>query len=113
MARNRDVPELLERFMEESGETQQWVTVNEFRIYFHLDEFTSPAISGFLKRIYQGPFFAFPYQVKRIEKVCIPKPHRRIIKRYLVTRRPQAQKRDSEHHNIMSVINEVPVSEKV
>jgi hypothetical protein len=99
MARNRDVPDLLERFMEESGETQRWVTVNEFRTYFHLDEFASPAISGFLQRIYQGPFFSCPYRVERIEKVTVQKPKHRIIKRYLVTRRPTARQKNSADRN--------------
>jgi len=94
MARNREVPALLERFMEESGESQRWITVNEFRTYFHLDEFAAPAISGFLQRIYQGPFFSCPYRVERIEKVTIQKPQRRIIKRYLVTLRPPARKKN-------------------
>jgi hypothetical protein len=94
MARNRDVPGLLERFMEESGETQRWITVNEFRTYFDLDEFSAPAISGFLQRIYHGSFFSCPYRVERIEKVIVQKRQRRIVKRYLVIRRPSARKRD-------------------
>ena len=103
MARNRDVPDLLETFMEESGETQRWVTVNEVRTYFDLDEFSSPAISGFLQRIYHGPFFSCPYRVERIEKVTFQKPQPRIVKRYLVTRRPPARKRDPEFREIPSV----------
>jgi len=75
MARNGNVPELLERFMEESGETERWVTVNEFRTRFDLDESASPAISGFLRCIHQDPFFTFPWRVERIEKVAIFKPH--------------------------------------
>lgn len=94
MARNRDVPDLLERFMEESGETRRWVTVNELRTYFHLDEFSAPAISGFLQRIYHGPFFTCPYRVERIEKITVQKPKKRIIKRYLVTRRPRARRKN-------------------
>lgn len=88
MARNRDVLDLLERFMEESGEAQRWVTVNEIRTYFGLDEFSAPPISGFLRRIYHGPFFSCPYRVERIENITVLDPHRRNIKRYLVVRRP-------------------------
>ena len=88
MARNREVPDLLERFMTESGETQRWVTVNEIRTYFNLDEFAAPPISGFLQRIYHGPFATCPYRVERIEKITVQNPHRRGIKRYLVVRRP-------------------------
>mgnify|MGYP001159338476 CR=1 FL=1 len=111
MARNRDVPDLLERFMKESGETQRWVTVNEIRTYFNLDEFSAPPISGFLQRIYHGPFFSCPYRVERIEKITVQKKQRRVVKRYLVTRRPQARKRDPAPHEITSVINDFHVAE--
>ncbi|MCK9632222.1 MAG: hypothetical protein M0R30_11360 [Methanoregula sp.] len=94
MARNKDVPLLLERFMEESGKTQHWVTVNEFRTYFDLDECSAPAISGFLRRIYHGPFFSCQYRVQRIEKVVVQNPQRRTIKRYLVTKRPQGRQKN-------------------
>jgi len=96
MARNRDVPNLLERFMEEKGETQRWVTVNEIRTYFNLDEFAAPPISGFLQRIYHGPFFSCPYRVDRIEKITVQKKQRRVVKRYLVTRRPPAREKKPE-----------------
>ena len=111
MARNRDVPNLLERFMEESGETQRWVTVNEIRTYFNLDEFSAPPISGFLQRIYHGPFFSCPYRVERIEKITVQKKQRRVVKRYLVTPRPQARKRDPALHEITSVIGDSHVAE--
>jgi hypothetical protein len=94
MARNGNVPELLERFMEQSGETRRWVTVREIRTYFDLGETASPAISGFLQRICPDPFFSFPYRVERIEKVVLSQPHRRVVKRYLVARRPQPRIRD-------------------
>jgi hypothetical protein len=112
MARNRDVPTLLEKFMEESGETQRWVTVNEIRTYFNLDEFSAPPISGFLQRIYHGPFFSCPFRVERIEKVTVQKRQRRVVKRYLVTRRPPARKRDPALHETPSVIDDSHVAEK-
>jgi hypothetical protein len=113
MARNRNVPDLLERFMKESGEMQRWVTVNEIRTYFDLDKFASPAISGFLQRIYSGPFFSFPYRVERIEKITLlSKPHPRVIKKYLVSRRPLARKQVPALHEITSVIGDIRVSEK-
>jgi len=96
MARKRDVLDLLERFMAETGETQRWVTVNEFRTHFDLDLSAAPAISGFLQRIYQDPFFSCPYRVERIEKITLQKPKHRIIKRYLVARRPQARRKKPE-----------------
>ena len=112
MARNRDVPNLLETFMEESGETQRWVTVNEIRTYFNLDEFSAPPISGFLQRIYHGPFFSCPYRVERIERITVQKKQRRVVKRYLVTRRPQARQREPASHEITSVIDDPHVAEK-
>lgn len=88
MARNREVPELLERFMEESGASERWITVYEFRAHFKLNEQYSPAISGFLQRIYQGSFYSCPYRVERIEKISIETPQKRTIRRYLIRRRP-------------------------
>lgn len=89
MVRNADVPELLERFMEESGESRRWVTVHEIRAHFHLDMSASSAISGFLQRNYSGTFHSFPYRVERIERVLIDaRPHPRTIKKYLIAKRP-------------------------
>jgi|GEM_PF-935356 hypothetical protein len=112
MGRYKDVPELLDKLMEESGKTERWITVNEFRTYYNLDEFSSPAISGFLRRIYQGPFFSFRYRVERIEKITIQKPHTRIIKRYLVTRRPNARQKNPELCDMKIIGDDVRVSEK-
>jgi hypothetical protein len=109
MGRNRDVPDLLERFMEESGETRRWVTVNEIRTYFHLDGLSAPAISGFLQRIYHGPFFSCQYRVERIENVAVQKPQRRVIKRYLVTRRPPARQKNLTCVSTRSPGKEIPV----
>ncbi len=92
MARNPDIPPLLEKFMKESGDKQRWVTVYELRTYFHLDESSAPAIAGFLRRISQGPFFPCSYRVERIEKITVEKPQRRIIRRYLVTQRSPPKK---------------------
>lgn len=43
-----------------------------------------------------GLFFSCQYRVERIEKVVIQKPQRRIIRRYLVTKRPQAREKKPE-----------------
>lgn len=91
MASDADVPELLERFMDDSGETRRWVTVHEIRTYFNLDERVSSAISGFLQRNYSGTYLSFPYRVERIERVTLDvRPHPRIIKKYLIAQRPAA-----------------------
>lgn len=110
MARNGNVPELLERFMEESGKTQCWITVNEIRTYFNLDEPASPAISGFLQRLHSAPFFSFPYRVERIEKTIMnARPHPRVIKRYLVVRRPAAQMKKPADTGIPETCGGAPV----
>ena len=91
MTRNREIPELLEQYMEQFGETEQWITVQEFRTYFQLDEFSAPAIAGFLRRIYHGPFFSCHYRVEKMERIVVTTPQRRIIKRYLVKKRPESR----------------------
>jgi len=82
------IPELLEQFMESGGVPERWITVHEIRTHFDLDDTASPAISGFLRRIHQGPFFTCQYRVTRIERLIVKTPHTRMIKRYFVTRRP-------------------------
>jgi hypothetical protein len=54
LARNREIPELFERYMEQFGESEQWITVQEFRTCFQLDEMNAPAIAGFLRRMYNA-----------------------------------------------------------
>ncbi|MEN6443800.1 MAG: hypothetical protein WC391_03890 [Methanoregula sp.] len=88
------IPELLEQYMETGGNKEQWITVNDLRTFFHLDDTASPAISGFLRRINHGPFFTCQYRVIRIEKMIIDTPHPRMIKRYLIARRPGSAKKE-------------------
>ena len=85
---SHEIPELLEQFMDETGNGERWVTVRELRTCFNLDDSAGPAIAGFLQKIYQGTFFTFRYKVARIEKFRDTVPPYRIIKRYLVQRRP-------------------------
>ena len=87
MARNKEIPELFEQYMDQSGKVGQWITVQEIRTHFGLDEAYAPAIAGFLRRIYNGPFFACHYRVDRVEKTLINTPQRRYIKKYLVIKR--------------------------
>lgn len=91
MVRNGNVPELLERYMEECGENERWITVGEFRDYFHLDSYCAHAISGFFSRIYRRPFSSCAYRVERISRIFVKKPCHRIIKRYLIRKRPFAK----------------------
>jgi len=89
MADYHAIPDLLEEYMQEHDSAGLWVTVPEFRTFFAMDKHASPAISGFLKKLYQGPFFNCPYRVARIEKMMVNTPHTRMIKRYFITRRPE------------------------
>ena len=88
MSAHPPIPELLEQFMEAGSLPERWITVRELRTHFDLDDTASPAISGFLRRIYHGPFFTCQYQVTRIERLIVKTPHTRMIKRYFVTGRP-------------------------
>ena len=88
MIRHPDVPDLVERYMTEIQSPACWVTVRDIRARFNLDESAGPAISGFLKKIYQGPYFSCRYKVSRIEKFRDTLPPNRLICRYLVEERP-------------------------
>jgi len=78
--------------MEECGQSEQWITVYELRTYFHLDEFTAPTISGFLRRLHHNTRFACRYRVEKIEKIKVGTPQPRMIKRYLVQKRKAGRK---------------------
>ena len=91
------IPELLEEYMRGHDGAGLWVTVPEFRAFFAMDKHASPAISGFLKKLYQGPFFTCPYRVARIEKRMVNTPHTRMIKRYFITRRPEPRNKEKIH----------------
>ncbi|WAC05531.1 MAG: hypothetical protein OS112_02595 [Methanoregula sp.] len=95
MSRKSEIPVLLEQYMEHHGGSEQWITVKEFRTYFQLDEIFAPIISGFFCRLSQGSFLKCPYRVARIEKLIMTKPQRRMIKRYLITRRPEPRKKQA------------------
>jgi hypothetical protein len=87
MVKYKGIPELLEKFMQESGESQRWVTVREIRDRYALSPYCASTISGFLRRIERGPFFTFPYVVVRVEHSRRPPPDGRRQIRYLVKRR--------------------------
>jgi hypothetical protein len=92
MTDDLNVAELLEQYMEKCGQSEQWITVYEFRTYFHLDEFTAPIISGFLRRLHHNTHFTGQYRVEKIEKIKVSVPQQRMIKRYLVHNKPAARK---------------------
>jgi hypothetical protein len=76
--------ELLKDYMDADRQSERWITVKEFRTYFHLKQGWSPVISGYFQRIYQNPTYRCPYRVTRIEKVRDPANPYRSVKRYLV-----------------------------
>ena len=92
MTDDLNVAELLERYMEECGKSVQWITVCEFRTYFNLDEFTAPIISGYLRRLHHNTHFTGQYRVEKIEKIQVSVPQQRMIKRYLVHKKPAARR---------------------
>ena len=93
MPHSPDIPELIEQYMESSGTAERWVTVRELRNKFHLNESAGPAFAGFLQKIHHGTFFACRYKVARIEKFRDTAPPYRIIRKYLIQKRP-AQRRN-------------------
>ena len=97
MADYHAIPDLLEEYMQGRDGAGLWVTVSEFRTFFAMDKHASPAISGFFRRLYQGPFFTCPYRVARIEKRMVNTPHTRMIKRYFITRRPEPRNKEKIH----------------
>lgn len=76
--------ELLKDYMDADGQSERWITVQEFRTYFHLKKGCSPVISGYFQRIYQNPTYLCPYRVIKIEQVCDPAIPYRSVRRYLV-----------------------------
>ena len=88
LSQSPDIPELLDRYMEDSGLSEQWITVKDIRTHFKLAESNGPAISGFLKRIHHGSFFSCRYKVARIEKFRDPILPHRLIRKYFVQERP-------------------------
>ena len=76
--------ELLKDYMDADGQSERWITVQEFRTYFHLKKSCSPVISGYFQRIYQNPTYLCPYRVIKIEQVRDPANPYRSLQRYLV-----------------------------
>jgi hypothetical protein len=81
-------PDLLERFMNECGNAEHWITVQEFRTRMSLDISSAHAIAGFLRRLRNNHSTRCRYTVVRIENVKVDRQYRRIIRRYLIRERP-------------------------
>lgn len=76
--------ELLKDYMDADSQSERWITVQEFRTYFHLKKSCSPVISGYFQRIYQNPTYLCPYRVIKTEQVRDPSNPYRSVRRYLV-----------------------------
>jgi hypothetical protein len=100
MQRDEEIPDLLAKYMEQWSKAERWVTVYEFRTCFDLDRSSASAVSGFLCRIYRGPFYSFPYRVKKIEKIFVHAPQRRSVNRYLVKKSPEPGKERAGYYRI-------------
>lgn len=87
MRKYSGIPELLERYMEENGADERWVTVRELCEWSSLTRYEYNTVSGFLRRLESGPFREFPYIVLRIERIERSSPSDPPKRRYLVRRR--------------------------
>ena len=84
MTSHPEIFELLKDYMEADPQSERWVTVQEFRSYFHLKKRCSRVISGYFQRIYQNPTYLCPYRVTRIVRVRDPSDPYRFVRRYRV-----------------------------
>jgi hypothetical protein len=86
--------DMLKDYMDADSQSKRWITVQEFRTYFHLKKSCSPVISGYFQRIYQNPTYLCPYRVIKIENIRDPANPYRSVKRYLVETSPQFSRKD-------------------
>jgi hypothetical protein len=84
MTSHPKIVELLKDYMDADCQSERWITVQEFRTYFHLKKSCSPVISGYFQRIYQNPTYLCPFRVIRIENIQDPANPYRSVRRYLV-----------------------------
>jgi len=91
MAGSLLIPDLLEQYMNERGYTEHWITVQEIRACFQTGCPSGQAISRFLGGNHTGAFPACQYRVVRIEKFRDTTRPYRIIRKYLVQKRPVRQ----------------------
>ena len=67
-------PDLLEQFMSDCDDAEDWITVQEFRTRMSLDKSSAHAIAGFLQRLHNNPSTPCRYTVARIENVKVDRP---------------------------------------
>ena len=89
MTSHPKIVELIKDYMDADDQPERWITVQEFRTYFHLQKSCSPVIAGYFQRIYQNPTYLCPYKVIRIDQVRDPANPYRFVRRYLVEKSPR------------------------
>jgi len=87
MTSHPKITELLKDYMDADGQSERWITVQEFRTFFHLQKNCSPVIAGYFQRKYQNPTYLCPFRVIRTEQVTDPANPYRTVRRYLVEKR--------------------------
>ncbi|MGD1004829.1 MAG: hypothetical protein ABR887_05345 [Methanoregulaceae archaeon] len=88
MINHLTIPHLLEQLMQESKETERWITVREIRDRFHLTRYQCATISGFFRRLERGKFNYCPYIIKKIDRTHTTYGTGKTrVYRYLVTKR--------------------------
>ena len=108
MTNHPKIFELLKDFMDADSRSERWITVQEFRTFFHLKTSCSPVISGYFRRLYQNPTYLCPYRVIRIGYVRDPANPYRSVKRYLVEKTPRVPGIDPQR-GIRNAVIETPV----
>ena len=83
MRKYSGIPELLERYMEENGADERWVTVRELCEWSSLTRYESTRSRDSCRRLESGPFREFPYIVLRIERIERSSPSDPPKRRYL------------------------------
>ena len=104
MTSHPEIFELLKDYMEADPQSERWVTVQEFRTYFHLKKRCSPVVSGYFQRIYQNLTYLCPYRVTRIVRVRDPSDSYRFVRRYLVEKTLRPEK--APHRGIRNTLSE-------
>ena len=87
MAKYQGIPEMLEHYMAESGDTERWVTVGQLRRQYGFPQNRCTSVSRFLRRLHEGTYRKFPYIVKAIRRDPHCKPQEIGVLRYLIIKR--------------------------
>jgi|WetSurMetagenome_2_1015567.scaffolds.fasta_scaffold147855_1 hypothetical protein len=107
MTSHPKIVDLLKDYMDAEGHSERWITVQEFRTFFHLQKSYSPVIAGYFQRIYQNPTYLCPYRVIRTEQIRDPANPYRSVRRYLVEKSLRVPGKDLPR-SIRKTVPEIP-----